>query len=232
MEKRIDISDELLKRYCKGLCDKNELAWIEEEIKKTPHLKLRVDELNLEIAKEIEMTSFKEFFDFYYPKLMAHACRFIDDDSAKDVVQEVFVNYWEKRKTIQAKNIQAYLYRWVQNNCLNIIRHNNVAGDVLTRIATKRIEAFQLSSDNNESLQNLYTKDIYETIEASLEKLPPRTAEACRLFLFQDLAQKEISEQMDISVRTVETHIYKGFLFLRKDLSDIFFLLFLLYFNK
>ena len=232
MEKEREISDDLLKKYCAGLCDSKDLAWLEAAIKNSPFLKLRVDELRLEIAKDTEQTSFKDFFDFFYPKLMAHACRFVNEESAKDVVQEVFVNYWEKKEAIEANNIQSYLYKWVQNNCLNIIKHNGIAGDVHSRIAEKRIEAFDLSPDSNDSLRNLYTKDVHEMIEASLQKLPPRTAEACRLFLFQDMAQKEIGKKMEISLRTVETHIHKAFVFLRKDLHDLVFLLFLFYFNK
>ena len=232
MNKDKIIREDLLKRYCQGECSEEEFLWLEQEMERLPYIKFRIDEMKLEMAKAAEFDSFREFFDFFYPKLMAHACRYINDESAKDVVQEVFISYWEKKDTINVTNIQSYLYRWVQNSCLNILKHNVMANDVHTRIAEKRIAVFSLEEDNNDSLRNLYTKDVYDIVETSLQKLPPRSAEACRLFLFKDLAQKEISAKMNISLRTVETHIHRAFSFLRKDLSDLFFLIIFILFNK
>ena len=67
-----------------------------------------------------------------------------------------------------------------------------------------------------------------EIIEISVNKLPPKCAQAFRLHYFQDVSRKEIADIMGISVRTVEGHIHQALLFLRKDLKDFLFLIFML----
>ena len=72
-------------------------------------------------------------------------------------------------------------------------------------------------------------QEIRREIESSIEKLPPKCAQAFRLFYFHDVSQKEIAEVMGISVRTVEGHIHNALKHLREDLkgkSLLFVLLF------
>ena len=70
--------------------------------------------------------SFKRLFEFLYPRMMSLACRFVDDETAKDLVQDVFVDYWEQQHTLHLTNPSSYLYKSIQNKCLNHIRHQAV----------------------------------------------------------------------------------------------------------
>jgi len=69
---------------------------------------------------------FKRFFEFLYPRLMGVACRFVDDEEARDLVQDVFVEYWEHKQILEIDNVPSYLYKSVQNKCLNHIKHQKV----------------------------------------------------------------------------------------------------------
>ena len=84
------------------------------------------------------------------------------------------------------------------------------------------------NSDANEVLKQVLDKELREIIEISVNKLPPKCAQAFRLHYFQDVSRKEIADIMGISVRTVEGHIHQALLFLRKDLKDFLFLIFML----
>ena len=161
---------------------------------------------------------------------MSLACRFVDEQVAKDLVQEVFTSYWEQKKNIQAYNIQSFLFKWLQNSCLNHIKHQMIVDEYESRvrIAEARIAFLDESSDANDVLKAVINQDLREIIELSVNKLPPKCAQAFRMAYFHDISRKEIAEIMEISPRTVEGHIRQALSFLREDLKDLFMLIFML----
>ncbi|WP_293672664.1 RNA polymerase sigma-70 factor [uncultured Parabacteroides sp.] len=187
-------------------------------------------EIDIDRIREGDHTAFKNFFEYFYPKLMALACRFVDNQVAKDLVQEVFTAYWEQKQMIRVENIKSFLYKWVQNSCLNYIKHQMVVDEYESRvrIAEARIAFLEESSDSNEVLKQVINQDLREIIEVSVNKLPPKCAQAFRLCYFHDVSRKEAAEIMDISPRTVEGHIRQALAFLREDLKGLFMLILML----
>ena len=74
---------------------------------------------DLNKVKKGDKNAFRSFFGYFYPKLMALACRFVDSQVAEDLVQDVFASYWEKKHLIEADDIHSFLFKWLQNSCLN-----------------------------------------------------------------------------------------------------------------
>ena len=180
--------------------------------------------IDIEKVRKGDHAAFKTFFECFYPKLMALACRFVDEQVAKDLVQEVFTSYWEQKKVIQPDNIQSFLFKWLQNSCLNHIKHQMIVDvyESCVRIAEARIAFWGESTDSNDVLKSVINQDLREIIELSVNKLPPKCAQAFRLAYFHDISHKEIAEIMGISPRTVEGHIRQALAFLRKDLKGLF----------
>lgn len=185
-----------------------------------------MSQIDIQKIKQGDRVAFKAFFECFYPKLMALACRFVDEHVAKDLVQDVFTSYWEQKKQIEADNIQSFLYKWIQNSCLNYLKHQMIVEEyeARIRIAEARIAFLNDRTDTNDVLKQVIDHDLREQVEASVKKLPPKTAEAFRLCYYNDLPHKEIAKIMDISPRTVESHIRHAVLFLRKDLKDLLLL--------
>ncbi len=158
---------------------------------------------------------------------MALACRFVDEQAAKDLVHDTFTTYWEKKEHIDAQNLQSYLYKCLQNSCLNYLKHQCVVEEYEAKmhIAKARIDFLCENSDHSDVFKQIQDHDLREIIEASVSKLPPRTAEAFRLCYYHDLSHKEIATAMNISTRTVETHVRQAILFLREDLKNMSLLL-------
>ena len=182
--------------------------------------------VDIQKVKEGDRAAFKSFFECFYPKMMALACRFVNEQVAKDLVQDVFTSYWEQKKMIDADNIRSFLFKWLQKRCLNYLKHQMVVEEyeARIRIAEARIAFLNDKTDTNDVLKQVIDHDLRELIETSVMKLPPKTAEAFRLCYYHDLPHKEIAEVMCISHRTVETHIRNAILFLRKDLRDLLIL--------
>jgi RNA polymerase sigma-70 factor (family 1) len=188
-------------------------------------------DFNIEKIRNGDEEAFKSFFEAFYPKLKALACRFVDEQVADDLVQDVFASYWEQKETIQADNIQSFLFKCLQNKCLNYIKHQMVEEEYESRvrIAEARIAYLAETSDANHVFEQVMDLDLREIIEKSVEKLPPKCAQAFRLCYFHDVDRKEVAELMGISPRTVDGHIQQALNFLREDLKDLFLLVFMFY---
>ena len=171
---------------------------------------------------------FLRYFRELYPKLMALSCRFVDEDVAKDMVQDAFVAFWEQKDKV--RHIPAFLYKSVQNNCLNYIKHDRVVADYEQKvhIAESRVQFLNERADENDVFKQIESSDIRSKIEAALDRLPPRTAEAFRLYYFEELSAKEVAEVMKISHRTVEVHVQKALSLLRSELQHLTLSLFIL----
>jgi len=153
---------------------------------------------------------------------MALSCRFVDEETAEDMVQDTFVAFWEQKDEVH--NAPAFLYKSIQNNCLNYIKHNRVVADYEQKvhIAESRAIFFNERTDENDVFKHLEYQDIRAKIDVALSKLPPRTAEAFRLYYFEEFSAKEVAKVMNISYRTVETHVQKALYSLRNELRDLY----------
>lgn len=186
--------------------------------------------IDIEKVKLGDPVAFRHFFVYYYPKLMGLACQFIDECAAEDLVQELFAKYWEEKQNIEAANIGSFLYRWIQNSCLNHLKHQQIIDNYGARltIAQHQVDCMD-ESEYNDVWKHIVSDNILELIEESVKKLPPKCAEAFRLCYFNDLSYKEVAEKMGVSPRTVETHIQQAVRFLRSDLRDLFSYLIMLH---
>lgn len=74
--------------------------------------------------KQGDIATFNLLFKEIYLQLYFHCRRFIPDpEEAKDLLQNVFLRFWEKREEIEIQtSLEAYLFRAVQNECLNFLR--------------------------------------------------------------------------------------------------------------
>lgn len=160
---------------------------------------------------------------------MSLGSRFLPDDIVEDFVQDVFSMYWTEKEKLELENIESYLFKSLQNKCLNYIKHKDVEKKYLAtqRIAQARLNYFKHNVEEDRLITSISTHEFKQRLEAELEKLPPRMAEAFRLFYFEDFSHKEISEIMNISTRTVEVHIYKALDKIRKNINPISFFVYL-----
>ena len=153
-----------------------------------------------------------------------------DYELAKDIVQNVFIKIWQKRKKIQTiKSIKSFLYRSAYNGTIDEWRKDKK----MLPIEQKHLQALdEIVEDKNEDL----LKDLIQIVRQEIQKLPPRCKETFLLSKQDGLTNLEIAGIMNVSVRTVESQMNKGFKILREKLKDkvnpILFLVFDLKFQK
>ena len=78
----------------------------------------------IELIKQGDIAAFNTLFKSVYLQLYIHCRKFIPaPEDAKDILQNVFLRFWEKRENIDIHtSLNAYLYRAIQNECLNYLR--------------------------------------------------------------------------------------------------------------
>ena len=123
-------------------------------------------------------------------------------------------------------NVKAFLFKCIQNGCLDYLKHRAVMEDYEQEmlVAEERLNWLLAQTDRNEIWSDLVVKDLSANVDKVLEKLPQRCREAFRLSFYEDLTYKEIAERMNISPRTVEEHVQKAIRVLRVELKDILIL--------
>ena len=173
--------------------------------------------------------AFERLYKDYYPKLAVYASFFLKNDEAHDVVQDVFLNLLErKEKIMEEATINAYLYRAVQNKCVDVIRHRVVreqyASDVGKKMLQMETEYFYTS--RNEIEESLLSRELQEQINAAIETLPPKGKEVFKLYFEHRKSAKEIASILGISRSTVENHIYTSVKSLRQKLAKYLMTLF------
>lgn len=159
---------------------------------------------------------FEQLFREYFTPLSYFALGYVNDlDTAKEVVQEVFINLWNKKDSIKSdKSVKAYLYTSVRNRCLNYIRdHKKFRSYVLD----VEIEDTEIFVENN----SLTQEETQIKIHQAIDKLPEKCKEVFRLSRFDELKYKEIAEKLGISIKTVEVQISKALKILRKELKEL-----------
>ena len=86
--------------------------------------------LELEVIKRIKHDDLKAFdllFTGYYSQLCNYAVDFLKNkQAAEELVSDVFIKIWENRKLLEIKtSFKSYIYKMVQNQCLNFLRDNS-----------------------------------------------------------------------------------------------------------
>jgi len=159
-----------------------------------------------------DSSEFRRFFDNFYPKLLSLACRFVEEETAEDIVQDTFLFYWEMKDCLEINQIHSFLFKIVQNKCLNYLKHCETvrAYEAQIHIAQLRADYINEKTDANEIFQQIELHEIQAKLEEAIRKLPEKCGQAFLLRFFEEKSYKEIAEMMGISHRTVEGHINRA----------------------
>jgi len=168
-------------------------------------------------AKDIfrDKSSFETFFKEQYSSLCRFAFTFLKDaDEAEEVVQNSFVKLWNDRENLLiTSSIKAYVYASVRNACLNQIKHLSIKENY------KQHNQITLQEGSNFE-EEIEANELQEKIDIAVENMPLQRKKVFQMSRFEGLKYKEIAEQLNISVKTVENHMGSAIKYLRLELKD------------
>jgi len=202
------------------------------EFKKTDLSNL-ADAALISLVKQGDREAFEVLYDRYSIKLYRQAYAILDDEEeAKDIVQELFVNLWNNVANIHSdvQSIQGYLY----------ISNKNRIFKKLQRFKLKQAHQDYLSHAFQEATASsdvfLEAKEMKSKLDQQIAKLPAKMREIFLLSRDQHMSHKEIAEKLQISDKTVKKQINNALNIIRDNLGlksgKALILLFLLLFEK
>ena len=177
--------------------------------------------------KRGDISSFDTLYKHYYKKVYLFARGILKShEDAENLVQEVFVKIWEKRKELDASlSFESFVYTISYNTSISLIRK---------KLSEKSFqeEWFRRIQNEMQVVNEADYNDLNDRAKKLIEQLPPRRRQVYVMSREEGLTYLEISKRLGISVNTVENHIAASLRFLRQHLRDtlaagLFILLFM-----
>lgn len=157
--------------------------------------------------------AFEQIFKITYPRLISYCKLFIKSEFiAEDLVQECFLKLWEKRKSIkESESVESLLFVMLRNRCFNYLRDRKALNsEYITDI------------DNLNELQFIYQIDftgregksieekLMESFKNAIDELPLKRKEVFIKCKIEGEKQKDVAQDLGISIKAVEKHISKA----------------------
>ena len=151
-----------------------------------------------------------------------------DKEIAEDVVQDVFLKFWEIKKDFELKaKFSTWMYRVATNMALNKIRKNKLMN------AFSKFPRLDSSEDNDGYFDNKmyqqpevetqkHNEYIKEALKIAIDSLPRRQKIAFVLNKYEKLSYREVADIMEVSLQTVESLLFRAKENLQKKLLQVY----------
>jgi RNA polymerase sigma-70 factor (ECF subfamily) len=161
--------------------------------------------------------NFDAVYVTYYPRMIRFAKEYVlMEEDAENIVQDIFVLLWEKRDVLNINvSLLPYLFTLVKNKCLDFLRHKMVGEEFAKEEYDARrmaLEQFNYVFSSDE--------DMEEILAAAIRSLPERCREIFIKSRMEGKKYREIANELDISLNTVETQMSVALRKLRISLKD------------
>ena len=160
--------------------------------------------------------AFEQMFKTHYKELHSYASVMLrDEDTAEEIVQSMFLKFWEKRELLNVQtSIKAYLYKCVYNDSLNYLKHQKV------KTKYQDFAAYTMNDHHEAASSKVELTELEFKIQEALNELPEHCRTIFQMSRFEELKYREIAEQLDLSIKTVENQMGKALKILRLKLAD------------
>ncbi len=165
-------------------------------------------------------SAFKVLYEDFFHTLLAVACKYVELEVAKDIVQDVFLKLWSTPQKFQhTTDLRFYLYRSVQNGCLNYIRNRKVEDGYRNKVEIVTEDFFY---------SVVQEEEIFIRLRKAINELPEKYMNVINLSL-EGLSDKEIADRLSISLDSVKQQKKRGKEQLRQKLDHPFLLLLVIF---
>lgn len=172
-----------------------------------------------------DKNAINELHALYSNKLYRFAFGYLKSDAdALDVVQEVFIRLWSSRNELKKNsNIEALLFTIAKNTIITAFRKRISEKEYVEHLKTIVVK------NSLDTEQQVDYSILSDKVKELINQLPQQRQRIYLLSKEKGLTNKEIAENLGISIKTVEDHITKARKFLRENLAEYGFLSILFY---
>lgn len=168
----------------------------------------------IENLRKGDPIAFEEVFSKYSNKLYQFSLSYLKSEAdAEEIVQDVFLKLWEKRKAIKTEtSFQSYLFTITLNY---IKRHFNRKA----RADKYKHELAGQFFSNDQVESSISYQDLLNKLDRLIDRLPEKRK---RIFIERKQHEKpvkQIAEELGITPKTVENQLTRALNFLRSELQ-------------
>jgi RNA polymerase sigma-70 factor (family 1) len=158
---------------------------------------------------------FSDFFKKNYQTACLIAIKYLKDNQlAEDLVQDVFVAFWEKKETVIVHtNLKNYFLTAVKNHSINLIQRNK-------SITASLSELFN-DIPEEESVNSFSKEELAVKVYKAIQELPQACQSVFKLAYEQNYSYQEIADTLKISKNTVKTQMGIAYKQLRLKLNHL-----------
>jgi RNA polymerase sigma-70 factor (ECF subfamily) len=167
-------------------------------------------------SSSITEAEFETLFKARFRELHAYAYSLVNDwDNAEELVQNLFLKLWERNDWAGIHtSVKSYLYKSVYHESLNLIRREKV------HMRYQALTTPTMEYQTSDATEKLKLSEVETHLAKALNKLPEKCRAVFHLSRFEELKYKQIADQLNISIKTVETQMVKALKILRKEMAE------------
>jgi RNA polymerase sigma-70 factor (family 1) len=157
------------------------------------------------LVKGGDLRAFEELYNRYWCSLVNAAYKRLNSkEKAEDIVQNIFVDIYQRRSTINLTiSLKAYLFQALKFKVLNEFRSDAISAKYMRHL-------FFSTGCKTDLANGLEAKELEEKIQRIFNGLPKKCREVFRLSRQEELSNKEIATNLHVTISTVEKHISKA----------------------
>lgn len=167
--------------------------------------------------REGDPKAFAAIFSRYYNGLVMYCNSFIPDiDECEDIVQNVFVELWENRRSLKISQLRSFLLCCVRNDSYDVIKHRKIVESYTARFL-QSVTPYAGQLDNY-----ILYNELEQVVTKILDSLDPKSVAAFKMSRWEGRKYDEIATLTNVSRRTVEVRVTRVVRELRERLKIYF----------
>ena len=173
------------------------------------------DQLLLNRMRLGDYLAFGSIYERYWARLFNAACkRTGDEDSAKDITQDIFLQLWQRRQELEIDNLPAYLLTAVRNNVFKYMEKQQ-RYTPLSELVEQLLSSGELTDGQ------LAITELMARFTELLERLTPSQQEIFRLRFEEEMGTLDIARRLNIAQKTVQNQLTRSVAQIRQAIGVI-----------
>ncbi|MFD2099230.1 RNA polymerase sigma factor [Flagellimonas iocasae] len=162
--------------------------------------------------KKDDVAAYEEIYSKYADRLFFYAMNiFKQQEICEDILQNVFIYLWEKRKELEITHLKAYLHQAVRFQILKVLRNQRFTQEDVTRL--------NLVDASLNASKKMEFDELEALVKSLVDNLSPRCREIFIMSRFEEKSNKQISVELGLSTQSVKNQISKALKSLREQVS-------------
>ncbi len=162
--------------------------------------------------KKGDEAALRELVNLYRPQMLMEAYYILRDmDEAEDIVQEVFIRFWNVKENIELKpSLLAYLIRATRNESIIKLKKD--------KTRDKKQHGYNYFLESSTLMKPFESAELAKQLQLAIEHIPPAARKSFIKLYLEDKSQKTIAAEQNISLQVVKNNISKALKILREKL--------------